>query len=137
MEENLMFKRRKVLLTAGIAFFFLLVCITVLCVIPKAPYPGMRRVASHVAHGNTANGDHNIELLGLREGQLVVIETENGSGVTGSWIRHSSTETFVLEGQGLTDGKLEYEVREDADYTFQLKCDDVIFDVSISVWEKK
>ena len=49
--------------------------------------------------------------------------------------RNPETETFVLEGQGLTDGKLEYEVREDADYTFQLKCDDAIFDVSISVWE--
>ena len=132
-----MFKRRKVLLTAGIAFFFLLVCITVSYVIPKAPYPGMRRVASHVAHGNTANGDHYIDLPGLKEGQLVVIEAENGSGVTGSWIRHPSTETFVLEGQGLSDGKLEYEVREDADYTFQLKCVDAIFDVSISVWEKK
>ena len=87
--------------------------------------------------GNTANGDHYIDLPGLKEGQLVVIEAENGSGVTGSWIRHSSTETFVLEGQRLTDGKLKYEVREDADYTFQLKCDDATFDVSISVWEKK
>ena len=132
-----MFKRRKVLLTAGIAFFILLACIIVSCVIPKAPYPGMQRISSHVAHGNTANGDHNIELPGLKKGQLVVIEAENGSGVTGSWIRHSSTETFVLEGQGLTDGKLEYEVREDADYTFQLKCDDAIFNVSISVREKK
>lgn len=132
-----MFKRRKVFLAAGITFFFLLVCITVSYVIPKTPYPGMRRVASHVAHGSAANGDHNIDLPGLKEGQLVVIEAENGSGVTGSWIRHSSTETFVLEGQGLTDGKLEYEVREDADYTFQLKCDDAVFDVSISVWEKK
>ena len=132
-----MFKRRKVLLTAGIAFSILLACIIVSYVIPKAPYPGMQRISSHVAHGNTANGDHNIELPGLKEGQLVVIEAENGSGVTGSWIRHSSTETFVLEGQGLTDGKLEYEVREDADYTFQLRCDDAVFDVSISVWHKK
>ena len=132
-----MFKRRKVLLTAGIAFFFLLVYFTVASLVPKDPYPGMRRVASHAAHGNTANGDHYIDLPGLKEGQLVVIEAENGSGVTGSWIRHSSTETFVLEGQGLSDGKLEYEVREDADYTFQLKCVDAIFDVSISVWEKK
>lgn len=132
-----MFKSRKVLLAVGIVFFFLLVFITVSCMIPKTPYPGKRQVASRVAHGNTANGDHNIELPGLREGQLVVIEAKNGSGVTGSWIRHSSTETLVLEGQGLTDGKLEYEVREDADYTFQLKCDDAFFDVSISVWDKK
>lgn len=132
-----MFKRSKVLLTAGIAFFFLLVCIMFSCVIPKAPYPDMQRVSSHVAHGNIANGDHYIDLPGLKEGQLVVIEAKNGSGVTGSWIRHSSIETFVLEGQGLTDGTLEYEVREDADYTFQLKCDDAVFDVSISVWEKK
>ena len=132
-----MFKRRKVLLAAGIAFFFLIVIIMVLPVFSKSPYPGMQRIASHTAHGNKANGDHTIELPGLKEGQLVVIEAENGSGVTGSWIRHSSTETFVLEGQGLTDGKLEYEVREDADYTFQLKCDDAVFDVSISVWEKK
>ena len=132
-----MFKRRKALLIVGIAFFFLLAYFTVASLVPKDPYPGMRRVASHVAHGNTANGDHYIDLPGLKEGQLVVIEAENGSGVTGSWIRHSSTETFVLEGQGLSDGKLEYEVREDADYTFQLKCVDAIFDVSISVWEKK
>ena len=132
-----MFKRRKALLIVGIAFFFLLVYITVASLVPTNPYPGMRRIASHAAHGNTANGDHYIDLPGLKEGQLVVIEAENGSGVTGSWIRHSSTETFVLEGQGLTDGKLEYEVREDADYTFQLKCDDAVFDVSISAWEKK
>ena len=132
-----MFKRRKALLIVGIAFFFLLAYFTVASLVPKDPYPGMRRVASHAAHGNIANGDHYIDLPGLKEGQLVVIEAENGSGVTGSWIRHSSTETFVLEGQGLSDGKLEYEVREDADYTFQLKCVDAIFDVSISVWEKK
>lgn len=132
-----MFKRRKALLIVGIAFFFLLVYITVAYLVPTNPYPGMRRIASHAAHGNTANGDHYIDLPGLKEGQLVVIEAEIGSGVTGSWIRHSSTETFVLEGQGLTDGKLEYEVREDADYTFQLKCDDAVFDVSISAWEKK
>lgn len=132
-----MFKRRKALLIVGIAFFFLLAYIAVASLVPKTPYPCMQRIASHVAHGNTANGDHYIDLPGLKEGQLAVIEAENGSGVTGSWIRYSSTETFVLEGQGLTDGKLEYEVREDADYTFQLKCDDVIFDVSISVWEKK
>jgi len=132
-----MLKRRKVFLIVGIAFFFLLVCAAVSSVILKTPYPGMRRVASHAAHGNTANGDHYIELPGLKEGQLVVIEADDSSGVTGSWIRHSSTETFVLEGQGLSDGKLEYEVREDADYTFQLNCDDAVFDVSISVWEKK
>ena len=132
-----MVMRRKVLLAAGIAFFFLIAITIATSLITKAPYPGMQRVASHAAHGNAANGDHYIDLPGLKEGQLVVIEAENGSGVTGSWIRHSSTETFVLEGQGLTDGKLEYEVREDADYTFQLKCDDAIFDVSISVWEKK
>lgn len=132
-----MFKRRKALLIVGIAFFFLLAYIAVASLVPKTPYPSMRRIASYAAHGGTADGDHYIELPGLKERQLVVIEAENGSGVTGSWIRHSSTETFVLEGQGLTDGKLEYEVREDADYTFQLKCDDAIFDVSISVWEKK
>ena len=132
-----MFKRRKALLIAGIAFFFLLAFITAASLVPKAPYLGMQRIASHAAHGNIANGDHYIDLPGLKEGQLVVIEAKNGSGVTGSWIRHSSIETFVLEGQGLTDGKLEYEVREDADYTFQLKCDDAVFDVSISVWEKK
>lgn len=132
-----MVMRRKVLLAAGIIFSFLIAITIASSVITKAPYPGMQRVASHAAHGNAANGDHYIELLGLKEGQLVVIETKDGSGVTGSWIRHSSTEIFVLEGRGLTDGKIEYEVTEDADYTFQLKCDDADFSVSISVWDKK
>lgn len=132
-----MVMRRKVLLAAGIAFFFLIAITIATSVITKAPYPGMQRVASHAAHGNAANGDHNIELPVLKAGQLVVIEAEGGNGVTGSWIRHSSTETFVLESRGLTDGKIEYEVTEDADYTFQLKCDDADFNVSISVWDKK
>lgn len=132
-----MVMRRKVLLAAGIIFSFFIAITIASSVITKAPYPGMQRVASHAAHGNAANGDHYIELPGLKEGQLVVIETKDGSGATGSWIRHSSTETFVLEGRGLTDGKIEYEVTEDADYTFQLKCDDADFSVSISVWDKK
>jgi len=132
-----MVMRRKVLLAAGIVFSFLIAITIASSVVTKAPYPGMQRVASHAAHGNATNGDHYIELPGLKEGQLVVIEAKDGSGVTGSWIRHSSTETFVLESRGLTDGKIEYEVTEDADYTFQLKCDDADFSVSISVWDKK
>ena len=101
------------------------------------PYPGVQRIASHAAHGNKANGDHSIELPGLKAGQLVVIETGNASGVTSSWIRHSSTETFVVEARPFEQGKLEYEVTEDADYTFQLNCGDADFDVSISVWGKE
>lgn len=128
-----MFSLRRTLL----AICILIIVITVSSTLPAAPYPGMRWISSQVVHGSKTNGDHSIELSGLKEGQLVDIETENGSGVTGSWIRHSSTETFVLESQGLTDGKLEYEVREDADYTFHLNCDNAVFDVSISVWEKK
>lgn len=129
--------RRKVIMAMCIVACIMTICIIVSSVLPTVPYPDMHRISSQSIHGSKTTGDHSIELPGLKKGQLVVIEAADGSGVFGSWIKHSSLETYVLESQGLTNGKLEYEVSEDADYTFQLNCEHGVFDVSISVWEKK
>lgn len=131
-----MMNRKRVILIVLLLFCTVAVAFTA-CMHLSNPYPGMQRIASHAAHGNKANGDHSIELPGLKAGQLVVIESSNASGITSSWIRHSSTETFVVEARPFEEGKLEYEVTEDGDYTFQLNCDDAEFDVSISVWGKE
>lgn len=128
--------RRRVIFLASTMIILTILAITAALLLGDSEqYPGMVRISSQIAQGDKTNGDHYIDLPGLQAGQLVVIEADSTSGVTSSWIKHSSTETFVVEGQRFEDGKLEYEVTEDADYTFQLNCDNAEFNVSISVWE--
>lgn len=135
VEEYGMNRRRVILLASTMIILTILAITAALFLCDTEQYPGMVRISSQVAQGNKTNGDHYIELPGLQAGQLVVIEADSKSGVTSSWIKHSSTETFVVEGRGFENGKLEYEVTEDADYTFQLNCDNAEFKVSINVWE--
>ena len=132
-----MCRHKKVFLSAAIAICVLIAGFTVWHFVSADSYPGMIRISSQTERGIKTSNDHIIELPGLKAGQLVVLDIGNCSGVTGSWVRHSSTETFVLETRPFTDGKLEYEVLEDADYTFQLICRDAQFDLAISVWDQK
>lgn len=128
---------RKKLLIAGGAFLCLILVIAVaLAITAEEDYPGMIRISSRTAQGSHERCSPSIELPGLKAEQLVVIESSERTGAKSSWVRHSSTETFVIEGRNFEDGKMEYEVHEDADYSFQLNCSSTNYSLSISVWEK-